>query len=293
MFKYHAFSEYSLASILNDEIYMNHYESFNDPFECRCEILVGFPKRDPGCARFQGIVRAWGFDDANDQIVIDNYDDYVFSLEDSEPSIPAMLNGARIGCFSMKGDNLLMWSHYADGLRGFCIEFDPVLLLFNSVEGTEIYSVRYDNGPAVIDTALIAVLNDQVNYHEDSIFTFEQEAKHLGINRSSEIKAYREVMEDACKRNREIYQQMLATKPMEWRYEEEVRIISNSGKLDKSGEFLKYPSEAIKSVIVGERMPIHQRRELMKAIEKHPSHINIKSASRVKGKFNIVLSTEI
>jgi len=293
MFKYHSFSEYSLANILNSEIYLNHYEFFNDPFECRCEVIEGFPKRDPSCARFQKIVRAWGFDDANDQNVIDYYDDYASSLEHSQPSITTLLDSARISCFSKKGDNLLMWSHYADGLRGFCIEFDPVLLLTNCSEATEIYDVRYENVPAVIDTALIAVLNDQVDYHGGAIFAFEQDSLRLGVNRSSEIKAYSGVMDDALKRNREIYQQMLATKPIEWGYEEEVRIISDSDKRDKAGDFLKYPPDAIKSVIIGERMPMHQRRALMKAIENNSSPISLKIASRVNGKFNIVLGAAI
>ncbi len=31
-----------------------------------------------------------------------------------------------VACFSAKNDDILMWSHYADGHRGFCLEFDTL-----------------------------------------------------------------------------------------------------------------------------------------------------------------------
>lgn len=32
-----------------------------------------------------------------------------------------------VSCFSEKVDDLLMWGHYAEGHRGFCLEFDTSL----------------------------------------------------------------------------------------------------------------------------------------------------------------------
>lgn len=290
MFKYCSFSEYSLSNLINDEIYLNYYEAFNDPFECGCEVVSGFPKKDPECIRFKAVLKAWGFEDAKDKDALENYDDYAFSLEDNEPLIPRYLENARIGCFSKRGDNLLMWSHYADGLRGFCVEFDPEFILTECLTEALIFEVLYESVPAVIDTAVMAVLHDQVDYLEDSIFAYQQEMKYQGRNRDGDIKSYQEKMEGDYKSTKEIYQRMLATKPMAWSYEEEVRIIETSPRKNNSGVFLKYPPKAIKSVIFGEKMPAHHRKALTAVISKHPGDVVIKYASRVGGKFEITLS---
>lgn len=290
MFKYCSFSEYSLSNLINDEIYLNHYEAFNDPFECGCEVMSGFPKKDPECIRFKAVLKAWGFDDTKDKDALENYDDYIFSLENNEPLIARYLENARIGCFSKRGDNLLMWSHYADGLRGFCIEFDPEFILTECITEALIFEVLYESVPAVIDTAVMAVLHDQVDYLEDSINAYRQEMKYQDRGREGDIRSYQEKMENDYKSAKEIYQRMLATKPMAWSYEEEVRIIETSPRNCNSGVFLKYPPNAIKSVIFGERMPAHHRKALTAVISKHPSDVVIKNASRVGGKFEITLS---
>lgn len=58
-----------------------------------------------------------------------------------------------------------MWSHYANGLWGFCLEFDQDLILFNNQDFGKIYEVKYKEQPSEIDTALIAVLIDQIDYN--------------------------------------------------------------------------------------------------------------------------------
>lgn len=262
---------------------MNHYESFNDPFECRCDIQSGFPERDESSPRLRDIIRAWGFEDEGDTAALESYDDYVFSLENTEPSIPHIIDGARISCFSKNADNLLMWSHYADGLRGFCIEFDPDLVLSKFSGNAFIYDVLYKETPAKIDTAVMAVLNDQVDYHEDAIFASQQEMKHLGKDKQAEIDMYEQCLVGVFKSNSEIYQKMLATKPLDWEYENEMRIICQTMLPDERGEFLKYPPQAIKSVIIGEKMPEKQRDTLIGILEKHSSPVILKEALRVGG----------
>jgi hypothetical protein len=290
MYKYFSFSEYSLTNLLNDEIYINHYESFNDPFECRCDVKTGFPIINGGSSRIKNIINAWGFEYENDSVALEGYDDLVLSLEDTEPSIPHIINGARISCFSKDADNLLMWSHYADGLRGFCIEFDPDLVVTNYIEEAAIYDVLYQDTPAIIDTAVIAVLNDQADYHEDAIYASKQEMKHLGKDMQAEIDSYEECLIGVYKSNNEIYQKMLATKPLDWKYENEVRLICPAKFPDEKGEFLKYPPEAIKRVIFGEKMPKKQRDTLICMLEKHSSPVILSEALRVEGTFHIVIN---
>ena len=73
-------------------------------------------------------------------------------------------------------DNLLMWAHYDNGLRGFCLEFDKDFILTDEVNAN-IFEVLYENKPSTIDTAVSAVLIDQADYHEDAIYDTE-----IGLN---------------------------------------------------------------------------------------------------------------
>jgi hypothetical protein len=280
MYKYFSFSEYALANILNDELYMNHFESFNDPFECWAEVITGFPNLSDNSERLQIILNAWGFDTSINEDVIENYDLYSESLIDMQPDVQEVLDGARITCFSKRCDNLLMWSHYANGLRGFCLEFDPELLLVNDPNYSKFYEVEYQNTPEVIDTALIAVLQDQINYHADAIDS--------GVT-EDEASSYNDVLNESLAKSNEIFKKMLATKPINWKYEEEVRVIYQSLSDNKTGEFLKYPPQAIKSVIFGEKMPSKQISALKCLFESHLYPIEFKTAKRAKGTFKVIV----
>lgn len=294
MFKYFSFTDYSLMNLLNNQFYMNHYESFNDPFECRSEIYTGFPDKTSNSPRVNEIIKAWGFDDALDSNALEYYEDLVLSLEDTEPSVPLTIDRARISCFSKSPNNLLMWAHYANGLRGFCIEYDRDKLLTNEVNA-EIFDVLYANKPPIIDTAVVAVLNDQVNYHEDTIYEIEGRLKFTTLNRNqkhnahSEIRMYKEYLDTVYLKNREIYQKMLATKSIEWQYEEELRLIMQTSCIDKSGVNLKYPIQSLKCIIIGEKMPNSQREALMNIVHLKSKTIKFKIARRILGQFEVII----
>lgn len=106
VFKYQANSIQSLSNLSAQRIYMSCVDRFNDPFECRCEVVSGFPAADPSAFRFQEILRAWGFDDPTAEIALDNYADYAESLY--EFPIDPVVAQARICCFSKRGDNMLV-----------------------------------------------------------------------------------------------------------------------------------------------------------------------------------------
>jgi len=283
-------------NILNDELYLNHYESFNDPFECRCEILTGFPTIDSSSPRLNDIIRAWGFDDATNPAAIDEYEGLVMSLEGSEPNILDTIDSVRIGCFSKRADNLLMWAHYGNGLRGFCLEFDENLILSESSNEVGIFEVLYDCYPSKIDTAVIAVLRDQVDYHEDAIYETEKRLNYLKLEKqekeqiTDEVGMYKETLELVYEKNREIYQLMLANKSIEWKYEEEIRIILQANSFDKNGVFMKYPSSSLKSIIIGEKMPERQRLTIKNIIAKKTNPIKLKLASRRDGQFKVEIT---
>ncbi|MEZ8154552.1 DUF2971 domain-containing protein [Vibrio splendidus] len=284
MFKYYTFTEYAVTNILNNELYMNHYESFNDPFECWCSISTGFPSIEGTSSRLEDILKAWGFDSLDDPDAKENYALYTESLVGSEPDVMGVIDHARITCFSKRPDNLLMWSHYANGLRGFCLEFDPYLVLFNNPNFAEIYEVNYQANPPEIDTAVLAVVMKQINYHSCAL---------EDVSCDNEAEPYENALDASLSHSKDIYKKMLATKPLDWKYEEELRIIYQSSCNKKSAQFLKYPPQAIKSVIFGEKMPDKQRHALKALFERNIRDIEFKVAKRTKGSFQVTLENGI
>lgn len=257
---------------------MNHYEAFNDPFECWAEVITGFPNQLEKSERLQEIYKAWGFEDLEDTTANELYNQYVGSLIEMQPDVDSLINSARITCFSKRDDNLLMWSHYADGLRGFCIEFDPDLLLINPPHFTNIYEVEYKETPAIIDTALIAVLQSQIEYHADVLDC---------RSRGDMIHKYEDALDKSVLKSNQIFKKMLATKPINWEYEEEIRMITQTIIDSESGNFFKYPPQAIKSVIFGEKMPPKQLNALKNLFESHPFPVEFKTAKRSKTSFEV------
>lgn len=112
LYKYCAYNTNSLSILINKKIWVPKSESFNDPFDCDNkfntdiseESLEKFAKRQ------------------NKKIDNDSTykQDFIKKLKKIEDELDS-----EIGIFSMSsvGDNSLMWSHYADKHRGFCIEF--------------------------------------------------------------------------------------------------------------------------------------------------------------------------
>ncbi|SHG25880.1 Protein of unknown function [Flavobacterium micromati] len=93
VFKYFGTEDYHLSSLSDKYLFYSEFTSFNDPFDCNVELIdfqkVGKSKKEKTLE---------------------------ISIKDRFPTIG-------ICCFSRKHDSILMWSHYANNHKGFCIEF--------------------------------------------------------------------------------------------------------------------------------------------------------------------------
>lgn len=180
LFKFCSFNEYSVLNLEQSQLFCNHYSAFNDPFECWCKIQSGIPDPKSERDRFHQAIRTWGFTEADENSALEYYYDYLDQFVVHEIAVDAVVDSARITCFSSEPDNLLMWAHYADGLRGFCIEFDRDILL-NNVGNKDVYiiPVRYSNQPPTIETMVHSIANDQIWYNEMAIDEEISLRKHL------------------------------------------------------------------------------------------------------------------
>ncbi len=127
-----------------------------------------------------------------------------------------------------------MWSHYTDGHKGVCIEFDPKHL--KKVEKSLLFKTTYSD--------------DFPHVYED---------KDL--------------------------QKALITKSICWNYEKEYRMLC-----PRKGA-VKFPQEAITSVIFGAKTDISEIRRLIQLIRNCGySHVSFKKAEIDSNKYKLVYS---
>jgi hypothetical protein len=246
IYKFSAFSEHALENIRRSQVFCRHYSDFNDPFEFWSIVDEGepHPERDP--ERYRRALEAWEFVDADYEEV----QDYFAEIHDYQADFRDVFRGIRISCFSREADNLLMWSHYADGLRGLCLEFDEEALLATD-DDAQIMDVRYSRSPGYIDAFEYALCHDQLWFYDMS---YEETGNEGWLE-------YKPRLWDLIRRS---LVSAFATKPIEWSYEKECRLILQN---KPAGPILhSYPKGALRRVIVGQRSTRENRERLQQAL---------------------------
>ena len=130
IYKYRDFTSRSLNMLANNELYFANSGSFNDIFDCRARKEFEF-KDD------EDFVNKWTPLEASHQnISIQNARSFVehivkndhskekYIREKSEMFQKLVLQSFGICSFSEISNDILMWSHYSDSHKGFCIEFN-------------------------------------------------------------------------------------------------------------------------------------------------------------------------
>jgi hypothetical protein len=65
---------------------------------------------------------------------------------------------------------------------------------------------------------------------------------------------------------RELYQNLLATKPREWEYEQEIRLIVHGLEDEhQRGVRVSFPPEAVKALYIGDRVRLRDKSRIMSA----------------------------
>lgn len=280
-------TENSILNLQNGVIFCQHFSAYNDPFEFWNHIQEGIPDAVNEPKRFAAALRAWGMEGSlpEDEDVISYFDE----CQLYQPPFKEMRDSVRIACFASQCENMLMWSHYGDGLRGFCIVFDEESVTMAEPEAY-VLNVEYREAPPVVDSFVYAIAHDQDWYHQVAIE--ETEARIRYSKKTDEahwIPIYERAGADAVAQMRKIWQQVFAVKPSDWAYERERRIIIHTQRTDTKPIQRSYPSSAVKEIILGERMPDDYRDRIFTVLrEKHPS-VPIKTARRAEGCYGILI----
>lgn len=113
LYKYCPYNTNSLSILINKKIWVSKPYSFNDPFDCNIKF-----KSEINSEAFRKYLDRKGRKTGN---LHRDYEIFMEGLKEFRNK-----DVKNFGVFSMSQikDNILMWSHYADQHKGFCIEFN-------------------------------------------------------------------------------------------------------------------------------------------------------------------------
>ncbi len=147
LYKYRFVSDYSLANFENDTIWVDHPTSFNDPFDsisaekdlCFSAVLNALDKsiNDKKIEDNELLKKA---NDTLSKEVIDIIESIYKKI---------MINRTQfsfsVACLSETNSSILMWSHYANNHKGFCIEHDGKKIYQSKAVNKHLFPVKYIN----------------------------------------------------------------------------------------------------------------------------------------------------
>lgn len=239
LFKFFPYSVHDLDAIANNYLWFSHYSKFNDPFEDvfinnaidnkqdefdeikaiefymdlhRGQILPTVVKQQINEMKLKGT-----FEHEYHRLIKNTFLKAKHNFEH-------FLAKSKACCFARNSDygdalkSRLMWSHYADGLRGFCIEFDQELLL---------KGISQNIGKNIGTTTM--------QYGKLKKFPFEELATNTAKNSNSDTSSFG-------------IGSILSYKSKEWEYESEYRLVTDIGNE------IEIPIESITSITVGSKM---------------------------------------
>jgi len=147
LYKYQPFDARTLANLKSAQIWFNAPIRFNDPYDC---ALPMFDTSRLTEADFRRVFDHYRERQPTGQFIVERmcpdgvpsqeFRDLIVrsAQEGSDERRRILLEQRGIACFSANSLDITMWSHYADGHHGFCLEFDTGIKPF-----TEAYYVRY------------------------------------------------------------------------------------------------------------------------------------------------------
>lgn len=144
LYKYEAFSTRSLLNLKKQIIYFGSPLNFNDPYDCAVTPSIPEPSdEDVEQIRAQYLAEPDLPSAARREFQVLTVSSLKALFLRSarvtlRQAVDDFLAKRGVACFSERGDDLLMWSHYGGQYKGFCLEFDTASEPFQ-----RIFPVRY------------------------------------------------------------------------------------------------------------------------------------------------------
>jgi len=153
LYKYQPFNDQTLTNLKRASIWFSAPINVNDPYDCASWVVQPDEISEADFGRLVAYVR--GRDPAlTARLTRDELrESFVHSARrayDERRTIQREQRG--IACFSATFTDIMMWSHYAHGHRGFCLEFDTSQLPFSNA-----WEVSYVDHPPLINPVDVLV----------------------------------------------------------------------------------------------------------------------------------------
>lgn len=115
IYKYYSFSDpFWEKNLFDYEIAFNFPSNFNDPMDSRWFLDYEKIYKE----RFKDIGEEWNFD------IIGGKERFLDTIQLNEEDLMYLRDMFYLSCFSTNPYSALMWGHYAEKHKGFCIEYD-------------------------------------------------------------------------------------------------------------------------------------------------------------------------
>ncbi|PJA33297.1 MAG: hypothetical protein CO187_01945 [Zetaproteobacteria bacterium CG_4_9_14_3_um_filter_53_7] len=179
LYKYQSFSNQTIENLKSQIIFFSHPNKFNDPFDCSFVDIESSLSDDDYKQLYDHFFNLTD-DNGREEMVdlfLDEKGSYTgFFKTETHRALNTMFNDPEmplfydrtinkgIACLTSKHDDILMWAHYADGHRGFCLEFDRSIVPFNSAK-----KVKYSKRRAHFDI-VDAIVNKNAQTFVNLIF---------------------------------------------------------------------------------------------------------------------------
>ena len=279
LYRYQSVNEHSLHNFEADEVWGTVPTAFNDPYDCAV------------CFTTSALIKA-----ITDRLSEQRAKNYAILFgtsskkEIAKQIVESLVedNDIRrqyaVACFSIYNDSEIMWGHYADSAKGFCLAYNGGDLMkaaqimskitfnllksinafgvdFSDVSEDNLISIMpvlYRDGKINITDRLVDSVSYVLNYFDNLCKGITIKEAYYNLFLTLKRRYYSELSQ-----NNDLFYSMLCRKSKVWRYEQEWRIWTyNSNVL--SGNFnspyMKMGNAKATAVYLGERMPEYARR---------------------------------
>lgn len=246
LYKYKPIDKYSIDLIAKNEAYFPLPDEFNDPFDCSVVPNPVYSKEDVD--RYIEVIKGFGSDYARAIREIEEKGPMEAFFGKWEVYVEEYRKLTRVFSLTERNDNPTMFSHYADGHKGMCLEF------------------KYEAVP------FFAQL-DKVGYFSEDKYPSVRYFQNDGTETNRIL---------------DLAHIHYYTKSNDWNYEQEWRIVrqeDHEGECAHQKE--KFPEHILTGIVFGYRSS-KEDRDLVRELTKNRSHkLRLMRAVREKRSFKL------
>ncbi|WP_306350635.1 DUF2971 domain-containing protein [Flavobacterium sp. '19STA2R22 D10 B1'] len=194
IYKYRSWSnKYHKDILLKNQVYLSSPIEFNDPFDCKIPknfLLINTPEKvekyvNDVIERQKDFIISKGLSIENEIIeyakTLQNIQK--FQKEREEIEFPMIDNHYGVLCMSAKWNSILMWSHYGDYHKGFCIGFNEEKMRESGLFGKGGPVTYSENFPIInpLDNEDRMIVSFYQTYYKSVEWSYEEEYRFTNL----------------------------------------------------------------------------------------------------------------